>query len=578
MKTFDDFGIDLRGRSGVEVKTLCPQCSHARKKKNYPCLNVNTEKGVWHCWHCEWAGSLSSGVEQKPQWYMPREYKKPQYVAPIAIDNAGIRWLKSRGITEDVIDRAKIGYGKVYMPQVEEEVDAVQFPYFRNGECINIKYRQVSEKNFRMYGGAERILYGLDDIGSEVIFVEGEVDKLSCAVAGYWSCVSVPDGAPAISAKDYQAKFSFLDSAAERLEAVERFILATDVDAPGVKLRGELARRLGKERCYVVEWPEGCKDANEVLAKHGVNALKLAIQTAKPMPLDGVVTVADIRDRADLLFREGVKHGLSTGWASLDALYTIRTGEWTVVTGVPNSGKSNWVDDLAVNLAKEHKWKFAVFSPENFPIEDHALRYAEKYMRKPLEPWRLGHMTREEKDLGLDWVAHHFRWILPDEDADWSIGNVLAIAKTLVVRHGINGLIIDPWNELDHSRSDNLTETEYVSVSLKKLRQFARRHDVHIWLVAHPTKLYRDKEGKYPIPTLYDISGSAHFRNKSDNGLCVWRDLAEEHDNAVHIYVQKIRFRQVGRIGSAVLAYDASTGTYSQYQGYIPPMRSKVKQ
>lgn len=573
MKTFEDFAIDLRGRTGIEVKTICPQCSHTRKKSRVPCLNVNTDKGVWHCWHCEWAGSLHRGVENKPQWYMPKEFRKPDYAPPIAIDNEAIRWLRSRGITEDVIDRAKIGFGKVYMPQVEEEVASVQFPYYRGGECINIKYRQLSEKNFRMYGGAERILYGFDDIGDEVIFVEGEMDKLSCAVAGYWSCVSVPDGAPSINTKEYQSKFTYLDSAIEKLEAARRIILATDGDAPGTKLRIELARRLGKERCYSVEWPEGCKDANDVLVKLGANALKSVIQSAKPVPLEGVVTVADVRDKADLLFTEGVRAGLSTGWPVIDALYTVRLGEWTVITGVPNAGKSNWLDDLTVNLAREHKWKFAVFSPENYPVEDHALRYAEKYLRKPLEPWRLGHMTREEKDAGLDWVDHYFRWILPDDDADWSIGNVLAIAKSLVVRHGINGVVIDPWNELDHSRPAGMTETEYVSVSLKRLRQFARRHNVHVWLVAHPTKLYRDKEGKYPIPTLYDISGSAHFRNKCDNGLCVWRDLAEEHDRAVQIYVQKIRFRQVGHIGGATLIYDPSTGTYSE--GHSSPVQTR---
>ena len=82
MKTFRDFDIDLGSRSGVEVKTLCPKCSATRKKKNNPCLNVNTEKGVWHCWHCDWSGSLGRGEETRP--HFTRTYRKPDYQAKAA--------------------------------------------------------------------------------------------------------------------------------------------------------------------------------------------------------------------------------------------------------------------------------------------------------------------------------------------------------------------------------------------------------------------------------------------------------------------------------------------------------------
>jgi twinkle protein len=200
MKTFEEFGIDLRGRSGIEVKTTCPQCSKDRKKKNYPCLSVNTERGLWHCWHCEWSGSLGQGEEFKP--IRRKVYRKPEYSTPLMLDPRAHEWLKGRGLTEEVIERARIGFGRIYMPQVEEEIHAIQFPYFQDGECINVKFRDF-DKNFRMYSGAERVLYGLDDIGEITIIVEGEIDKLSFAAAGHWNCVSVPDGAPVVNAKDY---------------------------------------------------------------------------------------------------------------------------------------------------------------------------------------------------------------------------------------------------------------------------------------------------------------------------------------------------------------------------------------
>jgi twinkle protein len=391
MKTFEEFGIDLRGRSGIEVKTTCPQCSKDRKKKNYPCLSVNTEQGLWHCWHCEWSGSLGQGEEFKP--IRRKVYRKPEYSTPLMLDSRAHEWLKGRGLTEEVIKRARIGSGRIYMPQVEEEVHAIQFPYFQDGEYINVKFRDF-DKNFRMYSGAERVLYGLDDIGEITIIVEGEIDKLSFAAAGHWNCVSVPDGAPAVNTKDYSSKFDFLDSAKDKLDTVKKFILAVDSDAPGQKLEEELARRLGRERCYRVQWPAGCKDANEVLLKHGRQALIRAIQTAVPYPIKGLFEVFDVSDKVVHIYEHGMPRAESTGWRALDGLYSVRPGEWTVITGIPSHGKSEWLDALMVNLAMKAGWSFGVFSPENQPIEFHLRKLVKKVVGKPFDPGPIERMTR----------------------------------------------------------------------------------------------------------------------------------------------------------------------------------------
>jgi twinkle protein len=138
---------------------------------------------------------------------------------------------------------------------------------------VNIKYRDF-QKHFRMAGGAERVLYGLDDIhGDTVVWVEGEPDKLAVEVAGHVSCVSVPDGAPSPNTKDYQAKFDYLASAEDLLAPIRKHIIAVDDDLPGEKLAEELIRRLGPERCWRVQWPSACKDANEVLMRYGPAAL-----------------------------------------------------------------------------------------------------------------------------------------------------------------------------------------------------------------------------------------------------------------------------------------------------------------
>jgi twinkle protein len=95
----------------------------------------------------------------------------------------------------------------------------------------------------------------------------------------------------------------------------------------------------------------------------------------------------------------------------------------------------------------------------------------------------------------------------------------------------------------------------------------------HLWLVAHPTKLTKDpKQGTYPVPTLYDISGSAHFRNKADMGLSVWRDVMNEH-SPTEVHVQKVRFRECGRIGKCELYFDVVSGRFTetvpQYERYM---------
>ena len=566
MKTFADFGIDIRATAG-EHDTTCPQCSAGRKNKRARCLSVNADKGTWLCHHCGWAGGLGSGEKrfdapwQKPTYRRPEPALKP--IDPV------MEFLADRGITREVAERNGVKAASVYMPQVEQHVGAIAFPYFRGDELVNVKYRDRA-KNFRMEAGAERVLYGLNDIADTCVIVEGEIDKLSVEVAGIASCVSVPDGAPSEKAKDYASKFSFLEADAERLASVKEWIIAVDNDAPGKRLEDELSRRLGREKCRRVTWPSDCKDANDVLRSFGPGVLRECLDNAQAFPLAGVFDVTDVSARIVTLYERGWERGVSTGWDDVDQYYTVRPGEFTVVTGMPNSGKSNWLDALLVNLAAIHGMRFALFSPENQPIEDHMARMVEKYVGQPFSDGPTPRMTRETLRDGMAWANEHFTWILPDDDGDWTVETVLDRAKALVFRKGVRGLVIDPWNELEHSLPDGMTETIYIGNVLKHVRQFARKHGVHVWIVAHPQKMYREKEsGNYPVPTLYDISGSANWRNKADNGVVVWRDFGNR-EAPVEVHVQKVRFRQIGKIGLAKLAYVPSTQTYKEL-GFFDP-------
>ena len=557
---FDAFKIDLGGRSGVEVQTTCPQCSHTRKKSKARCLSVNTVEGVWCCHHCDWRGSLKAGEESKSR--PPKRIAKPHFEKPSGVPAPVRDWFARRGISEEIVARHCITHDMIYLPQLEEEVPCIVFPYFRDGQAVNLKFRSIEGKHFRQVKDAEKILYGFDDMTENwAVLVEGECDKLALEMAGIRNAVSVPDGAPPAGSKSSEAKFEYLVNCAEPLRALTKIVLAVDNDPPGKTLEEELARRLGPERCWRVMWPDGCKDANDVLLQHGAACLRDCMTDAKPYPLDGVLLVADLAGDVMQLYEEGLPGGLSTGWFSVDEHYTVRPGELTIVTGIPSHGKSQFLDALTVNLARVHGLTIGVCSPENLPVARHIAKLIEQYTGWPFREGPTRRLPQEELITALNWLHEHFVFIAPEDTL--TIPGLMDIAKRLVARHGLRGLIIDPWNEFEHTRPHGQTETEGISHALTQIRRFARNHGVHVWVVAHPQKLYRREDGSYPVPGPYEISGSANWRNKADNCLTLWRD-EREPDQPVQLHVQKIRFREVGTVGMVTLQFDRVTGRYKE--------------
>jgi twinkle protein len=226
---------------------------------------------------------------------------------------------------------------------------------------------------------------------------------------------------------------------------------------------------------------------------------------------------------------------------------TIRPGELSVVTGVPGSGKSEFIDALAINLAQSHGWRFAMCSFENPPAE-HIAKLAEKYSGLPFWDGPSRRMSEMELLRAMEWIGNQFHLIRFDDEAP-TIEAILERARAAVLRHGIRGVVIDPYNEIEHRRPPNMTETEYVSQLLGKVRRFAQHHGVHVWFVAHPAKMPRDSSGSRPVPTLYDISGSANWVNKADIGVVIHRNT-DKDPTLTEVQVRKVRFKSVGKIGT----------------------------
>jgi hypothetical protein len=274
-----------------------------------------------------------------------------------------------------------------------------------------------------------------------------------------------------------------------------------------------------------------------------------------------IVQVLDLMNGIERLHVTGLQRGKSTGWSSLDEWYTVRKREWTLVTGFPNHGKSCWLDNVLVNLARRHDWKIGVFSAENLPLERYIASLMEIYTGKPFSKGANPRLTIPEVREASEWLHAHFKFINPSME-ERRLERLLEIAGYLVREFKVDALVIDPWNELDHARPARLREDEYISVSLSKLRDFTRANNVHFFVVAHPAKVFRDKAGKYPVPTMFDVKGASEWNAKADNGVCIWRDMLDP-DHGTDVHVQKVRFREVGKAGGGCnLKYDSVSGRF----------------
>ena len=530
----EELGILLKRSSGY-VKTKCPKCSHNRKNKSDNCLSVDIDQGVYNCHHCGWSGNVR--FEKK------KEYIKPPKIAA-EVNERVVEWFASRGISEPTVAHWKIGESLEYMPQVQKKRRCINFNYYRDNELINVKYRDA-EKNFKLVSGAELIFYGIDNLKDtkKCYIVEGEMDALSLHEAGLYSVCSVPNGA----SKGSQ-KLEYLDNCHSYFKDKEEIILCTDNDDAGLQLKNELARRLGSYRCKYVDFSD-FKDANDVLIHKGAETLRNIIKNAKNFPLEGVLDLDNIWSNVLSYNENGVKN-YSLGLGESDNYLNIQMGEWSIVSGIPNSGKSDIVDQILCNLATKDYFRCAMFSPEAFPYEGHIKRIANKLNGK--------NCTSEDLNNTKDFIEEHFFWIKIDLE-NLTLKGILDAFRDLVFQKGINVCVIDPWNMLDHSAQRDFS---YVGRILSEITQFCQQTKTHLFLVAHPRKI-ESVEGVYKKPTLYDISGSADFFNKAYNGIIVYRCIGQKtsyKSDAVRIYIEKVKRKENGQLGDFEVAPDFLNG------------------
>ncbi len=296
------------------------------------------------------------------------------------------------------------------------------------------------------------------------------------------------------------------------------------------------------------------KDAPKAFQEAGKAPVTVQHDTSEQVRL---VRVNELQGAVMALWERGMEKGLSTGFQNMDGLFRAVKGQLNILTGIPSHGKSEWMDNLMVNMATLHGWKCCVFSPENYPIELHVRKLAEKVMGRSFSG-PTGKAPEAMIQKALDFLDKHFVFVNVGE-SDIDLEGILTIAAS----ETFDLVLIDPWNEVGDSRKPGENEHEHIGNSLRRVRKFARQRKLSFWIAAHPTKIKKDeKSGKFPVPSMYDISGSSNWYNKADNGFCVYRDFVED---STELRVLKVKFKYYGQVGSAKFKYQVESGRYEPW-------------
>jgi twinkle protein len=438
--------------------------------------------------------------------------------------------------------------------------DWIAIPFLKAGAVVNRKYRRVVKRpdaaNFAQDKGGEQCWWNYDVLldrataGQPIIITEGELDAIVALQCGLGRVMSVPGGAPQAETKG-DGKYGFIADTLPLMSEVREFVLAVDNDPAGIALLNDLAKRLGRGRCKFANYPAGCKDLNEVLFRHGPSGVVEAITKAKWLQVPGLYTMDELPPVPE-------PEPMVIGIHGLAEHFRMRLGDFSILTGMPGLGKSTFVNDLACRMAHHHGWHTCFASPEQSPQVDHRRALRTWASRKPEAI-----QSKGELEIADQFINDQFSFVVGSDDEDFDLDWLLDKLASAVVRYDAKLCVIDPWNELDHAKPKDMTTTEYVGRAIRQLKKFAKKWQVHLMVVAHPAKISRNKDGSAPRPTLYDISDSAHWFNKSDVGLILHPGEDEDGGKYTSLLIAKSRYHdKIGKPGEVRLQFVPHTARF----------------
>ena len=545
---------EIEANKNGENQMPCPECSQNRRKKHIKCFSYNAEKEVGYCNHCE-----TRFVKHNP--HEEKQYIKPtlEWKNFTKLSENAVKYFESRKIYQKTLLSMNIGEKKEYIPQLEKEVNCIFFPYFKNCELINTKFRDA-RKNFKLISGAELIWFNYDCIQKcieqkgELVIVEGEFDAISIIQSGHEFVVSVPNGANI-------GKMEYFDSSFELINKVETFILAVDNDLKGIELKNELIRRLGFEKCKIANFKE-FKDANEYLVNKDAESLLNELKNAKILKAKDVYEVADFENELDAYFENGLPQGKTIDIPELDEKIRWLTGHYATVTGSPTSGKSEFIDFVCARLNLLHQWKIGYYSPESAPL---AVLFSKVFSK--FSGFKFGkkyNHSESDRYSVQDYINENYFWVNPVDDI--KLDDILAKFEYLVRAKGVKVFVIDPFNRIETDQDYLHDKLLYIKKTLKKIISFVKKNDCLLFLIAHPTKLQKTKEGKFPMASMYDISGSADFFNMTSYGISVRREQDDETLEFLsygQVAISKAKLNEtMGSTGIWEFRYNINNGRY----------------
>lgn len=465
-----------------------------------------------------------------------------------------VQWAASRGLSKSTLEQMGIvAAGFVFFPDLGKKTEAIFFKY-RDGW----KSRSLESKSFVTKPGFRPAFWNLEAVleakPSTVMITEGELDALALVEAGVppYQVLSVPTGAREKPSDDIERGYGWaLDALKIGLGSAKRFIWCGDSDGPGLALRGDFLAIIGAARFMYVDWPDGIKDANDMLLKEGAADLRDRVLHGGILwPQEGLYRLNELPEPAPLtIWKSSIP--------SFDGRIHFAPKTLSVVTGQPGHGKTLCFGQLWWDIAKTYDLTCCIASFETRP-KPHMRRQIRTLLSGQLEY----EMSDEEKSQADAWINEHYLFLYHPEQQptlEW----FLECAETAVVRHGAKIIQLDPWNRLESSRVKNETETEYVLRCLRALYVFAQDMDCHVQIVAHPAKMDGSRRGT--APTLEDISSSKHWENVVDQGFTVHRpQMFEGTDRKTEttLYHRKARFEELGHPCRIMLNYDLSLRKY----------------
>lgn len=422
---------------------------------------------------------------------------KPKTAAPSIV----LDWLAGRGLSNDTIEAFKVR-------QVTRDGKTMAlFPYLRDGEYVNGKYRDLQDKRgMRQESGAEPCLFGwhlIDPKARTVVICEGEIDAMTLHQVGL-AALSVNAGA---------GNHQWIENDWERLERFSDILVCFDNDEPGDKGAEEVIKRLGIERCRRMR--AGAKDANEWLQAGATpDQFRQAAATAKTQDPEELRSAADFIGRVQSMFypAQGETHHPLLELDQRFEWFEFRPGELTVWTGFNGHGKSLLLSQVQLGLMSQGQ-RFVIFSGEMTP----------EYLLKRMVKQATGLDRPSIEYIGAvgEWLRD--RCFIFNQTGSATVKRLLEVFSYARKRYGVTHVVIDSLMMTDVPEDGPGSMTAQKE-AIRSLCDFAKRTGVHVHLVAHPRKAKDESAG----PGKMDVAGSAKITDGADNVFTVWRAQKDE--------------------------------------------------